>query len=718
MKQVLQSPRSGEIAVAEVPVPARAPGFVLVQTAVSLVSAGTERLMVEFGEKSLLGKALARPDLLAQVVEKIRRDGVLATMDAVQTRLDVPMPLGYSAAGTVIHAGPEVGEFRPGDRVACAGAGFANHAEVIAVPRQLCAALPGSVSFEEAAFATVGAIALHGLRLAELQMGERAVIIGLGLIGQLAAQLARAAGCRVFGVDPLADRCQLAVACGADGAVPPGSAPEAVRAWSAGSGADAVIIAADARDNGPVELAGRLARDRAVIVAVGAVGLELPRRTYYAKELRFVVARSLGPGRYDPEYELRGRDYPIGYVRWTEGRNLVAFLDLMARGVIQVGPLITHRFPIEEAPRAYELIAGRRREPFLGVLLTYPAEAAAAGHRTPTPARLMRPVGSDTVSVSVLGAGAFARSILLPALAAVPGVRFVTIASRQGLTATAAAQRFGFAAVTTEEAQLLGDEALAVVIATPHHLHAQQALAACAAGKHVFVEKPLCLTQDELEALEAAFGAPDAPILMVGFNRRFAPLAQELAAFFADEVPVVAHYRVNAGEAPADHWVRDPEVGGDRIVGEACHFVDFLGWLLRGRPIRVSAASPVSASPSLVDTMVITIEYDNGGIGTVTYVVAGDRRLGKERIEVHGGGRSAVLTDFRRLELYRHGRRHLRRALLRPDKGHRAECAAFVRAVREGGPSPISLAELIATTRVTFLAREAARLGRTLPLAG
>jgi len=726
VKQVLQSARSGETTVLDVPVPALTTGFVLVRTAASLVSAGTERTMVEFAGKNLLQKAVARPDLVTQVFDKVRRDGVLATLEAVRTRLDDPTPLGYSAAGTVIGAGAGADEFKSGDRVACAGAGFANHAEVIAVPRQLCAALPPRVAFEEAAFTTVGAIALHGLRLANVQMGERVAVIGLGLLGQIAAQLAVASGCRVFGVDPIVDRARLAETLGADRSSGPAEAEQAVLEWCEGRGADAVLITADTDTNDTVDLAGRIARDRASVVAVGAVGMDLPRRSYFNKELRFIVSRSYGPGRYDPDYEISGRDYPIGYVRWTEGRNLAAFVEVLARGHVRMSPLITHRFSIEQAPRAYDLITGGTREPFLGVVLTYPQDSAidlAAGRLGSVPPTTLAtqeapapPAATGTCGISVLGAGAFARSVLVPQLAATPGTRLVGVASRQGLTAATTARRFGFAYSCTDEAKLVADPASnAVVVATRHNLHAPQALAAGRAGKHVFVEKPLCLSEAELQALEQVFGASGAPILMVGFNRRFAPLAQNLAALFDDvSEPLVAHYRVNAGTVPLDHWVHDPVVGGGRIVGEACHFVDFLGWLLRGRPVRVSAAAPADGARYRGDNIVMTIEYDNGAIGTVTYVASGDRHVGKERVEVHGGGRSGVLEDFRRLDLYRRGRRDRRRSWLRQDKGHRAECAAFVNAVLTGSPSPIPLRDLVATTRVTFLALESARTGRSI----
>jgi predicted dehydrogenase/threonine dehydrogenase-like Zn-dependent dehydrogenase len=716
MKQVLQSSRTGEIRVLDVPVPAVPAGFVLVRTMASLVSAGTERMMVQFAEKNLAQKAMARPDLVRQVLEKVRRDGLMTTVNAVRSRLDEPMALGYSAVGTVIDAGPDVTDVKPGDRVACAGAGFANHAEVICVPRNLSVPIPDGVSFEDAAFVTLGAIALHGVRLAELQLGGQVAVIGLGLLGQLTVQLARASGCRVAGVDLLEDRIELARQLGADLAVTPSQGPDALRSWTAGIGVDAVLVTADTSSNDPIELAGVIARDRGTVVAVGAVGMAVPRRTYYPKELRFLISRSYGPGRYDPAYELQGHDYPLSYVRWTERRNLGSFLELVGAGLVKVAPLVTHRFPVSEATGAYDLITGKTPGTFLGVVLQYPSEpdlsqrievAAAAAPRT-----------AASGSIGVLGAGSFASGTLLPAFKQA-GAAFRGIASRQGLTARTCADRFGFAFCTTEERQVLDDPATdTIVVATRHDLHARQVLAARAAGKHVFVEKPLCISEDEMRQLADAYAAPGSPLLLVGFNRRFAPLAQELAKFFADAgEPLAVHYRVNAGYIPPDHWVHDPAIGGGRVIGEACHFIDFIGWLVRSAPLRLTATALPDAGRYSGDNTVITIQYDNGSAGTLTYVASGDKALGKERIEVHGGSRSAILDDFRQLDLFRGGRHRVEKTRLRQDKGHAAECEAFVRAIREGRPSPIARDEIFQTTALAFLALESARRRETLEVA-
>jgi predicted dehydrogenase/NADPH:quinone reductase-like Zn-dependent oxidoreductase len=715
MKQVLQ--REGRSSVEDVPVPALQSGFVLVRTRASLVSAGTERAVSHAAQKSLVQKAIERPELVRQVLRRVAAEGLSNTIEAVRGRMDEPVPVGYSAAGTVIRTGAGVSMFNAGDLVACAGAGYANHAEVLCVPRNLCAAVPDGVTAEDASFSTVGAIALHGFRLARLDVGSSVAVIGLGLVGQMVAQIATACGCRVLGVDLQPYRVDLARKLGADLATTPEHAPEMALSLTAGVGVDAVLITADTSSNDPIELAGTLARDRATVVAVGAVGLKVPRPTYYNKELKLLVSRSYGPGRYDPEYEIEGRDYPIGYVRWTENRNLGAFLDLIARERVRVAPLVTHRFPITSALEAYDVINAEAGAPFLGVLLTYPdaPDLAQAIQRTPAASSSVAAAKGERPRIGVLGTGNFAKSVLLPALKAA-GVRMAGIVGRQGLSAKACAERFGFDYFGTDEARIFADPNIeAVVIATRHDRHAPQALAAAEAGKDVFVEKPLCLTPQELDQIERVFSRPGAPRLMVGFNRRFAPLARQLKAFFADvSQPIMINYRVNAGSVPADHWTRDPKEGGGRIIGEVCHFVDFIGWLVDAAPLTVTARSLRDDTTAADENVAIVITYADGSLGTITYVATGDPAQGKERIEAHGGGRSAVLDDFRRLELCRNKRCHTVRHRFGQDKGHRDECAAFVQAVARGEPSPIPLGQIVATTRATFLALESARSGATM----
>lgn len=711
MKQLVHSTRGGRAAIWDVPAPWPRPGEVLVHTHASLLSAGTERTFLDFAQKSLLAKARSRPDLVRQVVEKARREGAVTALEAAFNRLDEPVSLGYSSAGIVVGVGEGVAGFQPGDRVACAGGGKAVHAEIVSVPVNLVARIPSAeTSFDEAAFTTLGAIALHGVRLADVKLGECAAVIGLGLIGLLAVQELKAAGCRVVAFDPQPRRAGLAQQLGADRAA---SDPEAALAAChelSPAGADSILITAHATDDAPIQLAGRLARDRAVVVAVGSVGMTVPRKLFYEKELDFRISRSYGPGRYDPAYEEAGHDYPIGYVRWTENRNMVAFLQLLAERKVQAAPLITHRIAIEEAERAYRLVMGEAGEEFLGVLIHYPGRpdisrrVAVAGQ---VPEASTTPAPGGAVGLGLLGAGNFARVVLLPVFRRLNDVKLVAVCSAGGLSARYCAGKFGFQYCTTEETQVLNDPGIqAVFIATRHHLHARQAIAALRAGKHVFVEKPLALSHAEVEAVREAY-ENSGRILMVGFNRRFAPLACKLRAFFADvREPLLIHYRVNAGYIPPDHWTQDPAQGGGRIIGEVCHFIDAAGWLAGERPVSVQAVQLPDSGRYRSDNVAITISYPNGTVAVITYLANGDRALGKERIEVHGGGRSAVLEDFRSLQLVWQGRHRTERSLLRQDKGHQAEVAEFCRAARAGAPSPIPFADLLASSEAAILAAE------------
>ena len=708
MKQLLQNLKNGKTEVIEVPIPTPGPGIALVRTAASLVSAGTERMLVEFAEKSLVGKAASRPDLVRQVLDKARREGILTTVEAAFNRLDQPMPLGYSSAGTIVEVGEGLEGFKVGQRVACAGGNYAVHAEYAVVPRNLFAPLPDNVDFESATFTTLGAIALQGFRLAEPQVGETVGVIGLGLLGLLAVGIAKSAGCRVFGADLDPKRVELARTLGAE-AVTREAAEEGALAFSRGRGCDVVLICADTPSNDPVELAGTIARDRGRVVAVGAVGLEIPRRVYYAKELFFINSRSYGPGRYDPDYEEAGRDYPLGYVRWTEGRNLEAIVDLMAEGALDVSSLITHRFPIERAPQAYELITGKTEEPFLGVLLTYAENTAvklSEGKRVAFADKNLRPSTADRVTLGVLGAGNFAGATMLPALEGVPAVDLVGIASASGVSATHAARKFGFTYATSNEEQIITDpDVNTVAVLTRHHLHARQVIAALEAGKHIFCEKPLALNEAELGEIEVALQQAPSNLLMVGFNRRFAALSMKLKEFLADrKEPLVTHYRVNAGYLPLDHWLHDPQQGGGRIIGEGCHFVDFLTFLVGEPPVDVVAQGMPDVGRYREDNVVLTFTFPDGSVGTLTYLANGDKALPKERVEVFSGGRVAILDDFRSLELVRGGRRKLMRSRLRQDKGHQAEWLAFARAIKAGGPPPIPYAHLLGVTRMTFAA--------------
>ena len=707
MKQVLQDARTGEVAVVEVPSPKLLTGCVLVRIAASLVSAGTERASSEFASRNLLQKARARPDLVRDVIDKVRRDGLFSAAQAVRTRLDQPLALGYSSAGTVIAVGEGVTDIQAGDRVACAGAGYAVHAEIACVPRLLVARIAdANVTFDEAAFTTVGAVALHGIRTSGVRLGDIVAVIGLGLVGQLTVQMLKAAGCRVISMDIAPQRVELAKHLGADhacDAVP--VFEEMCRAYSGGHGVDAVLITAETSSSGPVNLAGKIARERGVVVAVGTVGMDIDRKAYYEKELDFRISRAYGPGRYDAAYEQKGRDYPIGFVRWTEARNMEAFLTLLADGKLNLRSLITHRIPIGQARDAYDLIAGKVRKPFLGVLITYPEEFEENSHlRLVEKASAPWLVGKRSVAIGLLGAGNFAMGTLLPSIKQIDGVELVGVCAANGSHSRHAALKFGFRYCTTDEEKILSDpDVNTVVIATRHHLHATQVLSALQAGKRIFCEKPLCLTESELAEIVRAYqNMAVQPVLMVGFNRRFAPMATRMKAFFAEiNEPLAMHYRVNAGSVPPDHWVNDPEQGGGRILGEACHFVDFLSFLADAPLVEVQTRA-LSRTESAADGAEIWLNFANRSQGTVRYLTNGDRSYSKERLEIFGGETVAVLEDFRRLELVGRGRKQVFHSRFRSDKGHRSEWQAFAAAIRNGEQAPISFPEIVATTLATL----------------
>jgi predicted dehydrogenase/threonine dehydrogenase-like Zn-dependent dehydrogenase len=731
MRQVLQDARSGAINVEEVPAPHLLPGCVLVRIAASIVSAGTERASVEFARKNLLEKARSRPDLVREVMSKVQRDGILSAVQAVRSRLDQPQSPGYSSAGTVVAIGEGVTDIQPGDRVACAGRGFAVHAEIACIPRLLLARIPagspisgcGEVPLDQAAFATLGAVALHGVRTAEAKLGDMVAVIGLGLLGQLTTQLLKVAGCHVLGMDIDPSRAQLASQMGADALATSASEfRDLCLQASRGGGVDCVLITAETPSSDPVNLAGAIARDRAVVVAVGTVGMDLERKSFYDKEIQFRISRSYGPGRYDTAYEQKGRDYPIGYVRWTETRNMEAFIELLAEGKLNLDPLISHRFPIEEAHRAYELISGKSRERFLGVVIQYIDDVDRASSLALASAFSIsgqpRATTND-VTVGLLGAGGFASSTLIPAMKNSSQTSLMTICAATGSHAKHAANKFGFRKCTTDEAGLVQDpEINTIVIATRHHLHAGQVLSALSAGKNVFCEKPLCLSEEELRTILSAYWEiPGAqkPALMVGFNRRFAPMVKQMKAFLATiREPLALHYRINAGYLGPDHWMNDREQGGGRVLGEVCHFIDLMMFLAGSPIIEVATREVGSTGQYSGDNVLISIRFGNGSEGIISYLANGDRSFSKERIEVFGGRSIAVLDDFRRMELLRNGRAQKVRSRLRQDKGHRAEWAAFVDSVRPGKHAPITFEDIVCSTLATLRAEESRKAGKPL----
>ncbi|MCX8063110.1 MAG: bi-domain-containing oxidoreductase, partial [Anaerolineales bacterium] len=632
MKQIVQNLRNGKTELIETPTPKLRPGFILVKTRASLVSAGTERMLVEFGEKSLLGKVRSRPDLARQVLEKARQEGVLNTLEMAFNRLDQAMPLGYSSMGEVVAIGEGVDGFKIGQRVACGGGGYAVHAEFAIVPKNLVVPVPETVDDESAAFATIGAIGMHAFRLTNVQVGERVAVIGMGLVGFMAAFVAKAAGCEVAAFELHPWRLALAQKLGFVAAKPE-QALELTPPFTDGRGFDAVIIAADTPSSEPVELAAAIARSRATIVAAGAVGESLPRKSYYEKELFFVNSRSYGPGRYDPLYEERGIDYPIDYVRWTEGRNLAAFLRLIEMGAVDVKPLITHCFPIEQADQAYSLISGKKDEPFLAVLFCYPqqtVEPTKTIHFSLPEESVSLKKTALPIRLGVIGAGNFASLVLLPILKRMEGIELRGIASAGGLSAQHLGRKYSFRYATSDANEILFDEDIdAVVILTRHHLHAQQTISALRYGKHVFCEKPLAINPQDVglvwealgfqnEAGELIQSGKEKPLLMVGFNRRFAPFVQELKQFLQPRhQPAFIHYRINAGYIPPSHWVHDPQQGGGRLIGEVCHFLDTIVYLLDELPDKVWVKCLPDENWYREDNLVLHFSFPNGSLGVI-----------------------------------------------------------------------------------------------------
>jgi predicted dehydrogenase/threonine dehydrogenase-like Zn-dependent dehydrogenase len=725
MKQIIQSYRSGAMSLEEVPRPQIAHGMVLVRTVASLISAGTEKMIVELARKSLIGKARARPDLVQKVVRSIRKEGLGPALEKVRSKIDTPAPLGYSCAGVVCEIGNGVEGFQPGDFVACGGAGHANHSEYNIVPQNLCVKIPLSsagdgeeaVSFEEASFTTVGAIALQGVRQAALTLGERVCVIGLGLIGQLTVQICKASGCRVIGADIDPRKMEMAMALGADAALHSDDLARQAGRFTGGAGADAVIITAASKSSELVALAGEISRLKGRVIAVGLIGLDVPRDVYYKKELDLRLSMSYGPGRYDAEYEERGHDYPLPYVRWTEQRNMQAFLELVAGGQVDVKALISHRFTLDQALDAYEIITSGR-EPSLGVILNYSSRPDCRVRKAAKP--VLYPAQGQ-VRLGVVGAGNFAKAVLLPKFSAHGQVKFQAVSTARGASAKAVSDKFGFEYCSESIDELLGDGAVnSVLIATRHNLHGPLTAWALGAGKNVFVEKPLCLTWEELEGISETYATcyenGKSPILMVGFNRRFSPFIQRMRSVVSGKgTPLVATYRVNAGFIPKDSWVQDPREGGGRIIGEVCHFVDTLRFLV-GAPVRTVQAACIQTDDlrlSSRDSLAVTLTYLDGSVAVILYHALGNPEFPKEMLEIACDGQVLVMDDFVTLEVF--GRKN-EKIKTKQDKGFEAEIKSFVEAVANGGPPPIPFAEIFETTEVTFAIHEALNTGQVVDL--
>lgn len=716
MKQIIQHYRTGELSVEDVPAPIGKPGWVVVANQVSVISAGTEKSTVATAHKTLLGKARERPDLVRKLLSKARKDGLIDAVKLAWARLDSPAALGYSCAGAVVDVGPDVGGLTAGDRVACAGQNYASHAEVVCVPKRLCVRVPDGVSLENASFVTLGAIALQGVRQTEPRLGDCVAVIGLGLLGQITVQLLKASGCLVLGSDIDPKKLELASSLGADVVARPEQAALDAAAFTNGHGVDAVIITASTKDSAPVVLAGEIVRRKGRVVVVGAVDMHVPRESYYRKELDLRLSTSYGPGRYDRSYEEDGHDYPFGYVRWTEQRNMEAFLAMVQQGRVVLNPLITHRFAIDDAIRAYEMIL-RGQEPYLGVCIEYPGTARSVLQRAVRLAAT--PSAHAAIRLGVIGAGNHVQDALLSRLTAIKGAQVSAICTGTGIKAKSIAERVGAELCTTDYQEVLKDDSInAVVIGTRHDTHGRMVVDALFAGKHVFVEKPLCLTQQELDEIAVTYErfSQAGLHLMVGFNRRFSSHAVQAKAFFAGRRgPLTMTYRVNAGAIPPDHWIQDPAIGGGRIIGEACHFVDYLAFLCGASPVSVHARGARGQGGMIDDQAVLSLDFADGSVGTVIYAASGDTALAKERIEVFGNGRSLVTDDFMATHGYAGGRRTTLASGTR-DKGFDQEVLRFVTAVSRGEAAPIPFAELSAVTRTCLLAVESLRTGEVYPV--
>jgi len=704
MKQILQNLNTGVMELADIPCPSVSDGQLLIRTTRSLISAGTERMLVEFGQASLIEKARQQPEKVKMVLDKIGTDGLIPTLNAVRNKLDQALPMGYCNVGIVSEYGAGIRGFALGDRVASNG----RHAEMVTVPTNLCARIPDAVSDDEAAFTVIGAIGLQGVRLAQPTLGETVVVTGLGLIGLITVQLLRAHGCRVLGIDIDPTKVALARTFGAETVnVSAGEDPlYAAEVFSRGRGVDAVIVTAATKSSVPIHQAALMSRKRGRIVLVGVAGLELSRADFYEKELSFQVSCSYGPGRYDPAYEAGGQDYPVGYVRWTEQRNFEAVLDMMNEGRLDAKPLISHRFPLEQAKAAYAVVAGS--EPSLGILLEY----GSIGTQSKEVSRVSRvnlPVstGATVISgqppVAFIGSGNYATAVLIPAFKAA-GARLVSVASSGGVSGVHAGRKYGFSETTTDTDSLFTRQDVdALVVTTRHDTHARFVMRALSAGKHIFVEKPLCLTLEELGQIESAYAQSShrigAPLVMVGFNRRFAPQVQKMKELLAGvSAPKSFVMTVNAGAIPPEHWTQDPAVGGGRIKGEVCHFIDLLRFLA-GSPIVSHSRLAMHSAPG--DTLSLQLGFEDGSIGTVHYFANGSKTFPKERLEVFTQGRVLQLDNYRKLKGFGWpGFRSMN--LWHQDKGQKACALSFLQAIRQRSQSPISLDEIVEVTRVTI----------------
>lgn len=699
MKQVIQNFKTGELYVDEVPLPSLSEGMVLIENQFSLISAGTERGTVKVAQANLLNKARQRPDLVAQVMQNIKKEGLMATINKVKTKLDSLKAMGYSTSGVVLSSMDTRGMFKPGDRVACAGVDYASHAEIVAVPQNLVVKVPDEVGLDDAAFTTLGAIAMQGVRQTDARLGEKICVIGLGLLGQISCQLLRANGCAVFGIDLSESFVAIANEHSADKAVLRNDAnlKTACDNFTNGHGFDAVIITAAAQSNDPIELAGELCRKKGKVVVVGGVPMNVPRDPYYyRKELDIKMSCSYGPGRYDVEYEENGSDYPYAYVRWTEQRNMESFLDLIARKSINLKPLTTHVIGIDDAGTAYDIILGKIKEHHIGILLKYPGNETKLRSSVTVSAKPLA-----AVNTAFIGAGSFAQSYLIPNVKS-SGASLDGVVTSRGITAKNAADKFGFNFCSSDAGDVLKNEKInTVFIATPHASHAGLVMQALEAGKNVFVEKPLAVNEEELKQVMATVKTHTKP-LMVGFNRRFAPVSIAVKKEFMNTgEPMVINIRVNAGFIPKDNWVQQKGIGDGRIIGEMCHFIDLMQFFTGADPVKVHAEciSTTNDKITAADNIAIVVKFKDGSVGNLIYLANGDKGMPKELIEVFSGSKTGVINDFRDGLIYKNGKQV---KLKSAGKGHKEEVEAFIHSLKSGNGSPISFRSICLTTLTTF----------------
>jgi len=708
MKQVIQNFKTGELYVDEVPKPSITDRMVLVENKFSLISAGTERSTVKVGKASLIGKAKQRPDLVAQVLQNIKKEGIKATLEKVKTKLDSLKALGYSTAGVVAASMDSNSKFKPGDRVACAGQDYASHAEVVSIPQNLIAKIPDNVSFEEASFTTLGAIALQGVRQAEPRLGDKVCVIGLGLLGQLTVQLLKANGCQVFGIDLSKGLVNLSKESGAEQALLRNDSNllTAIDNFTNGHGFDSVIITAAAPSNDPIELSAVISRKKGKVIVVGAVKMDVPRDPdFYRKELDLRMSCSYGPGRYDVSYEEDGQDYPYAYVRYTEQRNMETFLDLVSSGAIQLKNLITHTFDINDAEKAYDIVLGKVQEPHIGILLSYPDSENKA-----TSLVNLKSEPLKDINIGFIGAGSFAQSYLIPYTKA-EGGSLDTVVTSKGITSKNVAQKFNFNNASSDAKDILTNKEInTVFIATPHNSHASYVMDALKAGKNVFVEKPLAMNYEELDAVKKAYDEGNSK-LMVGFNRRFSPVVVKIKEEFKNNgEPKVINIRVNAGFIPKDHWTQSPNLGGGRIIGEMCHFIDLMQFFTDAKPIKVYADCIKTSNETLTaqDNISITISFEDGSIGNLLYVGNGDKSLPKELIEIFSGGKVGRILDFRKGDLHKNNKTI---SLKLDGKGHKQEVSAFIESLKSGKEAPISFESIYLTTLTTYKIQDSLTTG-------